>query len=154
MQTEEVIQSQLRGDVRIVQVGLDSMQVVRDLNQRIFGEERVINTFDREDLMILLALISDEPVGFKIGYKENRFLYYSAKGGVLPEHRGIGIARKLLEGMVIRARSWGYRRLAYDTFPNMHAGMTVLGLREGFRVVKADFNTAYNDFRIRLEKAI
>ena len=137
-----------------MQIGLESIDLVRSLNERIFGEERIINTFEREDLMMLIALCDETPVGFKIGYKENRFLYYSAKGGVLDDYRGMGIAMRLLEEMVVRARSWGYRRIAYDTFPNMHPGMTVMGLRDGFRVVKADFNTAYNDFRLRLEKAI
>lgn len=154
MQTEELIRTRDPADIRVVQVGLESIDTIRNLNERIFGEERIINTFEREDLMLLVAYLEDTPVGFKIGYRENRFLFYSAKGGVLPDYRGMGVARRLLDEMIARARSWGFRRLAYDTFPNMHAGMTVLGLRDGFRVVKADFNTAYNDFRIRLEKAI
>lgn len=140
--------------VRIEQVGMDSLATIRRLNEVIFEEERIINTFDREDLMILLALVDDVPAGFKIGYRENRFTFYSAKGGILNEYRGRGIARKLLEEMASRAKDWGYRRLAYDTFPNMHPGMTVLGLATGFKVVKADFNTVYRDFRIRFEKPI
>jgi hypothetical protein len=32
--------------------------------------------------------------------------------------------------------------------------MTILGLNEGFRVVKADFNKAYKDWRLRLEKGL
>lgn len=154
MQTEEIQSIREFDDLRIVQVGLESLDTVRSLNERIFGEERVINTFEREDLMILVAYIDETAVGFKVGYKENRFLYYSAKGGVLPDYRGAGIARRLLAEMCARARDWGYRRISYDTFPNLHVGMTVLGLREGFRVVKADFNTVYNDYRLRLEKAL
>ena len=154
MQTEEIQSVREFDGVRVVQVGLESLELVRALNERIFGEERIINTFDREDLMILVAYVDETEVGFKIGYRENRFLFYSAKGGVLSDYRGYGVARRLLEEMCMRARDWGYRRMAYDTFPNMHVGMTVLGLREGFRVVKADFNTAYNDFRLRLEKTL
>ena len=136
----------------VVEVDRSSLEVVSWLNEAIFEEERVINTFDREDLMILLAIVDEEPVGFKIGYRENRFVYYSAKGGVLPEYRRQGLARKLLYEMMSRARGRGYIRFAYDTFPNRHAGMTILGLQEGFRVVKADFNKTYKDWRLRLEK--
>lgn len=136
----------------VVEVDRASLEVVSWLNETIFEEERVINTFDREDLMILLAVVDEEPVGFKIGYRENRFVYYSAKGGVLPEYRRQGLARKLLYEMMSRARARGYIRFAYDTFPNRHAGMTILGLHEGFRVVKADFNKTYKDWRLRLEK--
>jgi GNAT superfamily N-acetyltransferase len=144
----------LPGSLRIDSVGMESIAVIKELNSTIFGEERVINSLDREDLMMLIAWVGDEPVGFKVGYRENRFSFYSAKGGVLSEYRGFGIAKLLLDEMTERARQSGYRRLAYDTFPNMHPGMTVLGLAEGFRLVKADFNTVYRDFRLRFEKAI
>ena len=48
----------------------------------------------------------------------------------------------------------GYRRLAFDTFPNLHLGMTVLGLTEGYRVETAGYNAAYQDYRLRFEKVL
>ena len=140
--------------VEVVQVGLEMLDVVRRMNEVVFAEERVINTFDRDELVILLAYVDDEPAGFKIGYRESRFVYYSAKGGVLPRFRRHGIARQLLHVMMDEARRLGYRRFAYDTFPNRHPGMTVLGLAEGFRVTKADYNSAYKDYRLRFEKKL
>ncbi|MEM6647288.1 MAG: GNAT family N-acetyltransferase [Bacteroidota bacterium] len=127
---------------------------IRALNIEIFDEERVINTFSRDDLMMLLASVDRKPVGFKIGYRESRHTYYSAKGGVLPAYRRLGLARVMLDVMMEQVRDRGYRHFAYDTFPNKHPGMTTLGLHCGFRVVKADFNTVYNDFRLRLEKRL
>lgn len=140
--------------VRIEEVGLDDLETIRAMNVAIFDEERIINTFDREDLMILLSWINDEPAGFKIGYRENRFVYYSAKGGVLPEFRRRGVARRMLWFMMDEARDRGYVRFTFDTFPNRNKGMTVLGLDEGFRVVKADFNKTYRDWRLRFEKRL
>jgi hypothetical protein len=32
--------------------------------------------------------------------------------------------------------------------------MTVLGLAEGFRVMKADYNPSYRDYRLRFEKKL
>ncbi len=140
--------------LRIVEVGMGQLDVIKRLNRVIFGEERVINTFERADLMMLLASLGDEPVGFKIGYKESRETFYSAKGGVLAAYRRRGISRQLLYAMTERIRRKGYRILAYDTFPNMHPGMTVMGLEEGFRVTRADYNPTYKDFRLRFEKKI
>ncbi|GIV58843.1 MAG: N-acetyltransferase GCN5 [Rhodothermaceae bacterium] len=140
--------------VRIVEAGLEAREVLVRLNRVIFGEERVINTFDRIDLMILLAYAGAEAVGFKVGYRENRFTFYSAKGGVLPAYRRRGIARLLLHEMMDRVRARGYTRFAYDTFPNMHPGMTILGLKEGFRVMRADYNPTYRDYRLRFEKRL
>ena len=140
--------------LRIVQVGMAHLEVLGWLNTTIFNEERIINTFDREDLLMLLAQWQEEPVGFKIGYRESLYTFYSAKGGVLPEYRRSGIARRLLYDMMERVRVKGYRTFAYDTFPNRHHGMTILGLVEGFRVTRADYNPTYKDYRLRFEKKL
>ena len=140
--------------LRIVEVGMAQLGVIKRLNRVIFEEERIINTFEREDLLMLLASLGDEPVGFKIGYKESRDMFYSAKGGVLAAYRRRGISRRLLYAMADHVRRKGYRVLAYDTFPNMHPGMTVMGLEEGYRVTRADYNPTYKDFRLRFEKKI
>lgn len=140
--------------LRIEPIGLDQLDTIRWMNHVIFDEERIINSFEREDLLMLLASVDDEPVGFKIGYRESRQTFYSAKGGVLEEWRRLGISRKLLYAMIEYVRRKGYRTFAFDTFPNKHPGMTVMGLDEGFKVTRADYNPAYKDFRLRFEKKI
>ena len=138
----------------IDEIDVSDLSIIAELNLAIFDEQRIINTFDREDILILLASVGEAPVAFKVGYRENRFTYYSAKGGVLAAYRRCGIARALLYEMMEWAREHGYRRFAYDTFPNRHAGMAILGFLEGFRLVKADYNPMYKDYRLRLEKKI
>ena len=127
---------------------------VQRLNETVFGDTRVIFRLDRRDLVLLLARLGSETVGYKVGYAEDETTFYSAKGGVLEGHRRHGIARALLHRMMDEARALGYGRFAFDTFPNKHAGMTVLGLAEGFAVTAAGYNTAYKDYRLRFEKAL
>jgi ribosomal protein S18 acetylase RimI-like enzyme len=133
---------------------LDDLDVIRHLNRLVFEEERIINTFDRDDLVMMLAEWGGEVAGFKIGYRENEDTFYSAKGGVHPRFRRKGIARAMLYVMMEEARRLGFSWFAYDTFPNRNPGMTVLGLKEGFRVTRADFNEAYRDYRIRFEERL
>lgn len=140
--------------LQIDRVGMSALPIIRRLNHTIFGEARIINQLDRRDLLLLLATLNGEPVGFKVGYGLTQTTYYSAKGGVLESWRGRGIARALLHAMEGEVRRMGYDRFAYDTFPNMHPGMTVLGLREGFEVTAAGYNATYQDYRIRFEKAV
>ncbi len=141
--------------VRVERVGRAALPAIRRMNEAVFGEARVINRFDRADLLMFVAYAGDEPVGFKIGYGEReRDVFYSAKGAVVEGWRRRGVARLLLAEMEAAARALGYRRLAFDTFPNKHPGMTVLGLAEGFRVTAAGFNPTYHDYRIRFEKAL
>ncbi|MFT5143843.1 MAG: GNAT superfamily N-acetyltransferase [Rhodothermales bacterium] len=132
-------------------VGSESLPVIDALNREIFGEDRIINSFDREDLLMLLAESNGQPVGFKLGYRQNRLTYYSAKGGVVEAWRNRGVAAGMLDWMLDYARGQGYKRFAYDTFPNMHPGMAALGLKRGFRLTEAEFNRTYEDFRLRFE---
>lgn len=138
--------------LRVERLGLDRYDEVRQLNQAVFGESRVIYRLDREDLLFLVARAGGRAVGFKVGYAESSSTFYSAKGGVLDGWRRRGVARALLGRMEAEARRMGYGRLAFDTFPNKHPGMTVLGLAAGFAVTAAGYNAAYRDYRIRFER--
>ncbi len=141
-------------DLTISSISLDELDLIRDMNRLLFNEDRIINSFDRKDLVLLIARFEGMPAGFKVGYRENRFVFYSAKGGVLPDFRRRGIARFLMYAMMDRARELGYSRFAFDTFPNLHPGMTVLAVTEGFRLIKSDYNTAYREYRLRFEKKL
>lgn len=142
--------------VRVERVGLRRLAVIRDLNRAIFGEDHIINSFDHTDLLMLLARARDggEPVGFKVGYRLSDEVFYSAKGGVHEDWRRQGVARLLLHDLMTLARERGYVRFAYDTFPNKHPGMTVLGLDEGFQVTRAGYSARYEDYRLRFEKEL
>lgn len=138
----------------IREVNRHEIQDIQVLNMTIFNEERIINTFKREDLLILEARMNGVPVGFKVGYRENRFTFYSAKGGVLAGYRRRGIALALMYEMMRIVEKKGYRHFAFDTFPNLHAGMTILALQQGFHLVKSDFNSVYKEYRLRFEKRL
>jgi len=140
--------------LRIEALGMDRYLEVQALNRVVFGDDRVIYRTDRDDLLLLLATVAGEAVGYKVGYRESASTFYSAKGGVLDGWRRRGVARALLTRMEAEARERGYRTFAFDTFPNKHPGMTVLGLAEGFRVTAAGYNAAYRDYRIRFERPL
>ena len=140
--------------LRIERVPLARYPELQALNRLVFGDDRVIFRLDRADIVLLLAWVGGEAVGYKVGYAEDRTTFYSAKGGVLDGYRRRGIARALLDRMMDEARALGYRRFAFDTFPNRHHGMTIMGLVEGFTVTAAGYNAAYKDYRIRFEKAL
>lgn len=135
----------------ITEVGMDRLDTIRRLNVAVFDDEHIINTFDREDLLMLLAQTAETAVGFKLGYRLDATTFYSAKGGVHPAYRRKGIARALLHEMLAIVRERGYERFVYDTFPNKHPGMTVLGLDEGFQVIRAGYSPQYEDYRLRFE---
>lgn len=136
-------------DILIQPVGFEMMPAITEMNRLLFDEERVINRFDRPDLVILLASVDGEAAGFKIGYGLDRGIYYSAKGGVLDRFRRRGIAGRLLENLMDEAFKRGYRTYCFDTFPNMHPGMTILGVSRGFSVTEVRYSDVYKDLRVR-----
>ena len=133
----------------IRQVGFEAMQTITAMNRTIFGEKRVINRFDRMDLIMLIAYEEQQAVGFKIGYGMNRSMYYSAKGGVLEEFRRKGVAGRLLDRLMADAAGLGYKSFCFDTFPNQHTGMTLLALQRGFHVSEIRYSDVYDDLRLR-----
>lgn len=138
----------------IQEVDDSALPVIHRLNRAIFDEERIINSFERRGLLMLMASLQDTPVGFKIGYEQQPGVFYSAKGGVLPEARRQGIARALLQEMLLVVEARDYRRFVFDTFPNKHPGMTILALSMGFSLARADYNHTYQDYRLQLAKEL
>lgn len=135
-------------------VPLEKLDLIQRLNVAIFDDDHIINTFDHDDLLMLVAWSNDTPVGFKIGYRRDNSTFYSAKGGVREPYRRQGVARALLYAMLDVAKARGYDRFVYDTFPNKHPGMTVMGLDEGFRVIRAGYSPRYQDYRLRFELSL
>lgn len=141
-------------DIVVQPVGFEAIQTLASMNRVLFDEERIINKFDRPDLVMLIAYADGQPAGFKIGYGLHDGLYYSAKGGVLESFRRRGIAYHLLTRLMDEAASRGYERYCFDTFPNRHIGMAVLALRLGFIVTEVRFSELYNDLRVRFDTTL
>lgn len=136
-------------DIEIREVGLDELPVISRMNWTLFNERRIINRFDRADLMMLVAYADGDPVGFKVGYGKADGVYYSAKGGTVPLVRRRGIARILLDEMIDRAIKLGYQRFAFDTFPSLHVGMTLMAIDAGFVINGVDYSESMNAYRFR-----
>lgn len=139
---------------QIQTVGFEKLPIVAAMNRQLFEEERIINRFDRPDLVIQIAFVGEAPAGFKIGYGMDRRIYYSAKGGVLEPYRRRGIASLLLNGLMVEAARRGYETYCFDTFPNRHIGMAVLALQRGFIVTEVRYSDIYNDLRVRFQTTL
>lgn len=130
------------------------LALVYMVNRDIFNEDRLINSLDHGYLLILLAEIEAIPIGFKIGYGLSNGIFYSAKGGVLPNWRKKGLAKQMLRVMEDIVVLEGYTELRYHTFPTRWPGMLSLGRSEGYDVLEAVWNPVYNDYQILMFKKI
>ncbi|MCH8566637.1 MAG: GNAT family N-acetyltransferase [Balneolales bacterium] len=139
-------------DIRLVRFEAGEIDRFASLNYELFKEKRIINRTNHNFLVSLACIKGDIVIGFKIGYGKEKSTFYSAKGGVLPEFRNKGLAKAMMHEMMSIARKDGFELFEYDTFPNMHAGMLILGLKLGFTVKFAGYNARYSDYQITLQK--
>ena len=118
--------------------------------------------FDRENAqarlqsagLLLVATVSDQPAGFKVGY--DRFQdgsYYSWLGGVLPEFRGQGVALQLLQHQEDWVREAGFKGIYVKT-RNRFVGMRILLARNGYEVVGFNPHADQADSRLLHYKAL
>lgn len=113
----------------------------RDSGRLAAACERIFPSFDLGYLIPRLATISDPALicashggtllGFKLGYRRGAFLFYSWLGGVDPNVRRLGVARRLMAAQHDWAGTAGYTAIETRTRAANNA-MIVLNLRHGF----------------------
>lgn len=101
-----------------------------------FFKERIQT---KEYLVIILCYDAKIPIGFKLGYRYNEDTFYSWVGGVLPEYRQKGIAKKLMQLQHDCASKKGYEKVRTKSM-NRFKPMMCLNLKSGFDIVKVYTN--------------
>lgn len=142
----------LSEDITLRRGGQNDLARVFALNREIFGEEHLIQTLKHDYLLLIIAERKDILIGFKIGYRQNAGCFYSAKGGVHPAWRKKGLARLLLRYTMELVKNEGFRYFRYHTFPTRWPGMLSLGISEGFTIAETEWNPAFGDYQVLLER--
>lgn len=107
---------------------------------------------EKENVCSLISFEQDIPVGFKIGYHYNKTTFYSWVGGVLPNYRGKGIAKKLAQLQEQWAKKNNYLTIRTKSM-NRYKPMMILNLKNGFDIVSVYTNNS-NQTKIVFEKNI
>ena len=87
-----------------------------------FSYQGMVEKISGRKYLSLIYVIDDEPIAFKLGYEISTTEFYSWLGGVVPGHRGYGIAKKLLLKQEGWAREQGYSTIrvkSMNDFPEM-----------------------------------
>ena len=102
----------------------------------------------------LILDINDNPVGFKIGYDHyNDGSFYSWMGGVLPDFRQNGVAKKLADFQEKWALKNGFTSIRMKT-RKKHKTMIKFSLKRGFLFSREVSNKNPNETRIIMEKQL
>ncbi|MCB0419705.1 MAG: GNAT family N-acetyltransferase [Bdellovibrionales bacterium] len=88
----------------------------------------------KHHLLVLIAYCENKPVGYKIGFELSSRLFYSWIGGVHPEYRGKGLAKRLMEVQHSLIPNFGHSCVRTYT-ENKYKEMLVLNLKSGFDII-------------------
>ncbi len=88
----------------------------------------------RKHILTNLAVSDSQIVGFKIGYRDSPYDFYSWLGGVDPEFRRRGIADELMVRQHRFAEKQGYKTVVTKT-KNQFKAMLIVNLRHGFDII-------------------
>ena len=120
--------------IEISEVGPAEYPLLEVLRDTVFGEfghrsstPIAKSLADRADLLVLIAHLEGNPVGFSAGYRRKPGVYYVNFLAILREYRNQGIGRQLLQRHENAAKMQGYRSIEFNTF-NHFPLMLRLGL--------------------------
>jgi len=102
--------------------------------------------------LILIAYWKGEPAGFKVGYKIKDH-FYSWMGGVIPEFRNKGIARKLAQTQQRLVKEHSIEMITMKT-RNKHINMLLFALSDGFQITGFEKSNDKSENRILLTKTL
>ncbi len=134
----------------------EDIAIIVPLFEKSFGQwdsKWFYSTFNQHKKFHLgFAYIENQPVGFKIGYERDQNEFYSWLGGVLPEYRGLGVARELMLTQHEWCRKQGYSKISTKT-QNRFQSMLILNIKNGFEIISTD-PTDKDGMKILMEKKL
>jgi GNAT superfamily N-acetyltransferase len=127
--------------IQITEVGPAEFPLIQTLRDTIFSEfgHRSQSSIasqldDQKDLLLLMAHLEGNPVGFSAGYRRTGAMFYLNYIGVLSDYRRQGLGKAMLQRQIDFAKACNYRRIEFNTF-NHFPSMIRLGLSAGFRPI-------------------
>lgn len=145
-------------DVIIDLVGPEDLPIISSLYNQIFRPARDIETFKRRfrgryNILMLLAHLQEQPVGFFIGFELKPTVYFAWFYGVLPDFRRQGIASQLMEAVHVWARQNDYESVRFECH-NQHRPMLHLAIALGYDIVGIRWDPDRGDNLVLFEKVL
>ncbi|MFS0881315.1 GNAT family N-acetyltransferase [Metabacillus niabensis] len=106
------------------------------LHKVIFGQsdDLQMKMEAKPKILVIVAQIDEEIIGYKIGYELKADTFYSWLGGVAPKYQKHGIGTKLMEMQHQWIKENGYTYVQTKTM-NKWRSMLILNIKNGFDVI-------------------
>lgn len=105
-------------------------------------------------MLALFIKVEGEVAGFKLGYELGNGQFYSWLGGILPEFRGLGLAKKLLLAQESWAKEQGYHQIEVKTL-NRFTSMLKMLISNQYQITNLKQDTDKLELnKITLQKSL
>lgn len=133
---------------------LEVMSHIPEFGDNQYDEAVFRNRLLGTEHLILLAVRNNRNVGFKVGYRRDEDgSFYSWMGGVIPEFRKLGIAKKLADTQEEWAKKRSYTSITFKT-RNYLKPMLIFALKNGFNIIDVIPKEKITNHRIILRKEL
>jgi GNAT superfamily N-acetyltransferase len=145
-------------DVKIDIVGPGEIPLIADLYTKIFRPARDPAFFRRRfqgrcNVLILVASLEGDPVGFYIGFELKPTVFFSWFYGVIPNQRRTGIASQLMDAVHAWASEQGYESIRFECH-NQHRPMLHLAIARGYDIVGIRWDPDRGENLVIFEKSL
>ena len=139
-------------------VGPNDLPMVVALYNQIFRPNRDVDSFRRRfrgryNVLMLMARLGEEPVGFFIGFELKPTVFFAWFYGVKTEYRRQGIASQLIEAVHEWAKQNDYESIRFECH-NQHRPMLHLAIALGYDIVGIRWDPDRGDNLVIFEKVL
>lgn len=131
-----------------------TLQNILRFHRQIFEDSSSVlaRMKQQKELVICLAMVDEQIVGYKMGYALSDQTFYSWLGGVDVHYRGQGIAKKLMDMQHAIIHKKGFRIVQTKTL-NRFRPMLLFNIKSGFDIVDT-YVDERDELKIVLEKKL
>ncbi|MBX9678128.1 MAG: GNAT family N-acetyltransferase [Gemmataceae bacterium] len=139
-------------------VGPDDLPTIVALYNQIFRPNRDVDSFRRRfrgryNVLMLMARLGEEPVGFFIGFELKPTVFFAWFYGVKPEYRRQGVASQLMEAVHSWAKQNDYESIRFECH-NQHRPMLHLAIALEYDIVGMRWDPDRGDNLVIFEKVL
>ena len=132
----------------------EALEVLRGLPEfdPLLSTDHYVERMANKTQLIVIATIENQFAGCKVAY--DRFedgTLYSWLGGVFPEYRKLGLAKKMADYQEEWAINNGFEAIRFKTL-NRHKAMLTFAINNGFQVFNVKPKDEIENYRIELIK--
>ena len=134
----------------------ETVEDLFELAGLVFSDPKPKDKFRKEleskfNISIFIAYEKEKAVGYKIGFERSKRIYYSWVGGIHPDYRKQGIAKKLMDLQHDHARKLGYEVVSTYS-DNRYKPMMIFNLKSGFDICGSIKSTGDDYLTVYMEK--